>query len=347
MLQCIMLILFGVILTPWAHSNDFGLALHYGQSRDFWQTVQSVQDQTGNLSGIEASVRDRFGKPDILHSSLTASYSYPQSQGGILGLDQVVIGTKAEALAGGEISNPVNPRIQAYANSTGIAFFGLKSLPQQAASFTTADIHLLAGLGPEKRLAAEGAEFIDAIPVRSGTLLLGGADFSLVDRSVMGTDFYVSTNLFLRAVYFYSTVPQAKSRTEASRLYAYRWRIQNEWTKEIETFLGKRTQIGIVSVLGQTPLPYLLLPVTWDYQQRLPLYPGLKSISGIGALGRILSPSLALSGFGGFFGGAVGGGLDLQWGSVVLSVSSFGVESLLTPAREHTRLYQGALTVLL
>ncbi len=84
---------------------DFDLSLAYGQSRDFWKTVHEVQDRTGNLTEIQNVVKDRYGKPDLLYSSLDAAYAYEAFDSGLLG--RVVIGTRAEALAGGEISNPI------------------------------------------------------------------------------------------------------------------------------------------------------------------------------------------------------------------------------------------------
>jgi hypothetical protein len=330
-----------------AQAADFDLSLAYGQSRDFWRTVHEVQDRTGNLSDIQSVVKDRYGRPDILYSHLDAAYSYRNGLTPFFG--QNVIGTRAEALAGGEVSNPISPEIRAYANSVGIFSAGLRSIPDPIRS-SFLDFRLLAGLGPEKRLYAQGAEFIDAIPVRSGTLLLGGAELLFLSRSAVGDDFWITTDLLLRGTYFHSSTPPPKSRPEeVSSFSTWRWKLQNEWLKETETFLSSRTRFGIISVLGQTPLPFLNLPLTWDYQQQLEFYPGLASVSGIGGILRILSrralPNLAL--FGGYFGGAPGAGLDLQLGSVLLTASTFGVENRLSPAREHTRIWNASLGVAL
>src|SRR5690606_10166434 len=148
----------------------------------FWKTVQEIQDRTGNLSEIQAVVKDRYGKPDLLYSYLDASYNYPHEHfdSGSLGL--AVIGTRAEALASGEISNRIAPSIQAYANTTGIFSFGLHSKLERDRK-TFVDARLLGGIGPEKRLYAQGAELIDSIPVRSGILFLGGGEINLLNRS--------------------------------------------------------------------------------------------------------------------------------------------------------------------
>ena len=337
-----------LLLLPFlAHAADFDLSLGYGQSRDFWRTVQEVQDRTGNLSEIQEVVKGRYGKPDLLYSYLDAAYSFPHEDFDSELLSETVIGTRAEAMAGGEISNPISPEIEAYANSTGIFSIGFRSKPQSA-SFL--DARLFAGLGPEKRLYAQGAEFIDAIPVRSGTLFLGGAKVAFLDRSAVGEDFWITTDIALRGTYFHSTTSPAKSRPDDKRSFAtLRWRIQNEWLKETQTFLSSHTRLGILSVLGQTPLPFLDLPVTWDYQQKLKLYPGLASISGIGGIARLLTqsalPNVAF--YGGYFGGALGAGLDLQLKSVLLNASTYGVENTLTPAREKARIWNLSLSVAL
>lgn len=331
-----------------SHAADFDIGLNYGQSRDFWGTVQDIQNKTGNLSEINSVVRQRYGKPDILYSSLDAAYSYPHDhfESDLLGL--AVVGTRAEALAGGVISNPISPEIQAYANTTGIFSFGLRSRPRPLASHV--DARLLLGLGPEKRLYAQGAEFIDAIPVRSGILFLGGAEILFLDQSNVGEDFWITTEILLRGLYFHSTTDAPKSRPSEDNSFAtLRWKLQNEWLKETSTFLSSRTRFGIVSVLGQTPLPYLSLPITWDYQQRLALNPGLKSISGLGGLVRFVNenalPNVSL--YGGYFGGALGAGLELQLGSVLFSASTYGVESYLTPARDTTRLWSASMGIAL
>lgn len=332
-----------------AQAAGFDLSLAYGQSRDFWQTVQDVQDRTGNLTEIQTVVKDRYGRPDIIYSYLDAAYTYPHEAFDSSFLGLTVIGTRAEALAGGEISNPISPEIQAYANSVGIFSFGLRSMADPS-SRSYIDARLMAGLGPEKRIFAQGAEFIDAIPVRSGTLILGGGEILFLNRSAVGDDFWVTTDLLLRGTYFHSSTPTPKSRPLESRTHvAWRWKIQNEWLKETDTFLSRRTRFGILTVLGQTPQPFLNLPVTWDYQQRIELYPGLRSVSGIGGIVRLLSdralPNLAL--YGGYFGGAFGAGIDLQLGAVLLNGSTYGIENNLTPAREKTRLWNVSLGIAL
>lgn len=330
--------------TPSARAADFDLGLSYGQSRDFWRTVEAVQDRTGNLVEINEVVKDRYGKPDLLYSYLDAAYSYPHEafESDLLGL--VVVGTRAEAIAGGEITNPISPEIQAYASSTGIFSLGLRSKVRPLS--TNLDARLLLGLGPEKRLYAKGAEFIDAIPVRSGILFLGGGELLLLDQSAVGEDFWITTELLLRGVFFHSTTAPAKSRPDEDRSFAaWRWKLQNEWLKETPTFLSRRTRLGIVSVVGQNPLPFLSMPITWDYQQKLTLYPGLKSISGLGGIVRLLSDNSLpnVSFYGGYFGGAIGAGTDLQIGSFLLNASTYGVESLLTPSREKTRIWSVTL----
>lgn len=327
-----------------AQAADFDIGVSYGQSRDFWRTVEAVQDRTGNLVEINEVVKDRYGKPDLLYSYLDAAYSYPHDafESDLLGL--VVIGTRAEAIAGGEISNPISPEIQAYASSTGIFSLGLRSKARPLS--TNLDARLLLGLGPEKRLYAQGAEFIDAIPVRSGILFLGGAELLLLDQSAVGEDFWITTELLLRGVFFHSTTAPAKSRPNEDRSFAaWRWKLQNEWLKETPTFLSRRTRVGIISVVGQNPLPFLSMPITWDYQQKLTFYPGLKSISGLGGIVRFVSDNALpnVSFYGGYFGGAIGGGADLQIGSFLLNASTYGVESLLTPSREKTRIWSATL----
>jgi hypothetical protein len=344
-----LLLLLSTLSPSAALAADFDLSLGYGQSRDFWQTVQDVQDRTGNLAEIQSVVKDKYGKPDFGYSYLDAAYSYPHEAFDSSLLGMTVIGTRAEALAGGEISNPISPEIQAYAASVGIFSFGLRSIPGSDRS-TYLDARLFGGVGPEKRLYAQGAEFIDAIPVRSGTLLLGGTEVSILNNSQVGEDFWITTDIFLRGTYFHSSTPTPKSKPKEDREFiTLRWRLQNEWLKQTDTFLSSNTRFGILSVLGQNPLPFFNLPTTWDYQQKLDIYPGLASISGIGGIVRFLSessvPNVAL--YGGYYGGAFGGGVELQLGSVLLSGSTYGVESLLTPAREKTRIWNAALGVAL
>ncbi len=338
-----------LLLPSVASATDFDFSVSYGQSRDFWHTVQDIQDRTGNLPEIQSILADKYGKPDLVYSSLDAAYAYPHEAFDSRFLGMVVIGTRAEAVAGGEISNPIAPEIQAYASSVGIFSLGLRSVVDSSRT-SHIDARLLAGLGPEKRLYAQGAEFIDAIPVRSGLLLLGGGEIFFINRSAVGESFWITTDVLLRTVYFRSNTKPARSLPQEDLSFTtFRWKLQNEWLKETDTFLSSRTRFGILSVLGQNPLPFLSLPITWDYQQKLPLYPGLQSIGGIGVIGRLLTesavPNLAV--YGGYFGGAAGGGIDLQLGSVVLNASTYGVESLLTPAKEKTRIWNASIGVAL
>lgn len=335
-----------------AQAADFSLAATYGQSRDFWKTVQDVQDRTGNLTEIQNVVRDRYGRPDILYSTLEAAYAYPHDYDWFdtSATGYTIIGTKAEALAGGIISNPISPEIEAYANYAGIFSFGLHSKPELLIRGNYFSLRGLLGVGHEKRLYAQGAEFIEAIPVRTGTLLLGGAELNFLDRSIVGEDFFITTDMMLRGVYFYSSVDPAKSRpNEDFSFVAWRWKLQNEWLKEVDTFLSSSTRLGIITTLGQSPFPFLSLPITWDYQQKLKLFPGLGSVSGIGGIARFLTASALpnFSIYGGVFGGALGAGVDLQFGSLLLNGSTYGVENLFTPTKERTRLWSVSLGVTL
>jgi hypothetical protein len=330
------------LLCTFAQAADFDLAFSYAQSRDFWRTVQAVQDRTGNLPEIQSVVKDKYGRPDVLYSFLDASYAQEYFESELL--SHYSFGTRAEALGGGEISNPISPEIQAYANSIGILSVGLRGKAELHEG-SALRIGAMAGLGPEKRLFAQGAEFIEAIPVRSGILMLAGLEGAWLNRSDVGGDFWITSDFSMRAVYFHSTTPSAKSRAEDNAFATLRWRLQNEWLKE----WSGAWHIGIISVLGQNPFPFLTLPVSWDYQQRLQIFPGISSVSGGGAILRLLpsqsTPSLAL--YGGIFGGAIGAGLDLQFGSFLVNASSYALENTLTPAGERTRLWSASVGVAL
>lgn len=346
------LLLFAALATPFgARAADFQIAGGYAQSRDFWQTVHDLQDQTGNISEISKVLHDRYGQPDILYSYLDASYAYPHGWFESDTFSQAWIGTRAEALAGGEVSNPIFPEVQAYANTIGIASYGLRSGPDALAqSHSFWSVRVLGGLGPEKRLNAEGPDFLSAIPVRSGNLLLAGAEVAFLDQSEFGGDFFITTDALVRPVYFHSSVtPSPNLPDEQTSFTVWRWRLQNEWLKEIETPFSHRTRIGIITVAGQTPVPFTSLPVSWDYQQKTQLFPGVGASSGLGGMIRLLSdralPNLAL--YFGEFGGAFGGGLDLQLGPVLLNVSSYALENALTTSHDRTRLWQATAGVAL
>ncbi len=336
-----------LFLTPLAFPAEFDLGLGYSQSRDFWETVHDVQSKTGDLGEIQRLFNDRYGKPDIVFSYLDAAYSYPQDLFESETFSHAWIGTRAEALAGGEVSNPIFPEIQAYANSTGIVSYGFHSRPDaMARGFSFWSWRVLGAMGPEKRLYAKGPELIEAIPVRSGTLLAAGTELGFLDQSEYGDDFWVTTNALLRPVYFHSSVPAAPSFPDEERSFVtWRWRMQNEWLKEVKTPLSDKTRFGIISVAGQTPVPFTSLPITWDYQQKLQIFPGLGATSGLGGILRLLTdsglPNVAI--YAGEFGGGLGGGLDLQLGVVILNASTYSLENSLTASHDRTRLWQASI----
>jgi hypothetical protein len=352
---CVMkliLITLACIMAPFsALAADFQIAGGYAQSRDFWQTVHDLQDKSGNLSAISKVLHDRYGQPDILYSYLDASYAYPHGWFESDTFSQAWIGTRAEALAGGEVSNPIFPEVQAYADTIGIASYGLRSGPDSLAQKRAFwSIRVLGGGGPEKRLNAEGPDFLSAIPVRSGKLYLAGAEVAVLDQAEFGGDFFITTDAFIRPVYFHSSVdPSPNLPDEQKSFVVWRWRLQNEWLKEIETPFSNRTRIGIITVAGQTPVPFTSLPISWDYQQKTQFFPGVGASSGIGGMIRLLSdralPNVAL--YLGEFGGGFGGGLDLQIGPAILNVSSYALENALTTSHDRTRLWQATAGVAL
>ncbi len=328
---------------------DFDLAGGYAQSADFWKTVTEIQNQTGNIAEIQRVVNDKYGKPDVAYSYLDAAYSYPHGWFDSETFSHAWIGTRAEALAGGEISNPIFPEIQAYANTVGIASYGLRGdADALARGHSFWSIRVLGGTGPEKRLYAEGPELIGAIPVRNGTLLALGAEASLLDQSEFGDDFWITTNGLIRPMYFHSSVDPAPSfPDEQTHFMTWRWKMQNEWLKQIDTPLSSRTRVGILTVAGQTPIPFTSIPITWDYQQKTQLFPGVGATSGIGGILRLISdkamPNLAV--YAGEFGGGFGGGVDLQLGPVILNASSYQLENALTTSHDRTRLWQATAGV--
>jgi hypothetical protein len=336
---------------PFAHAADFDLSLGYSQSRDFWDTVNSVQEKSGNLTEIQKTLNDKYGKPDIAFSYLDATYAYPHGWFDSDSLDHAWIGTRAEGLAGGEVSNPIFPEIQAYANTIGIASYGFRSRGDAMArgqSFWS--LRALGGMGKEKRLRARGPEFLESIPLRSGTLLALGAELQFLDQTEFGGDFWITSNWMLRPMWFKSSTEPSRALPDEQRsFYTWRWKLQNEWLKQIETALSSRTRIGILSVLGQNPVPFAPLPISWDYQQKLQFYPGLGSSSGLGGIIRLLSeralPNIAI--YGGLFGGALGGGMDIQLGPVLLNASTYGLENTLTISHNNTRLWQGSIGIAL
>jgi hypothetical protein len=347
-----MLSLLSLLFAPsLAFPAEFDLGVGYSQSRDFWETVHDVQDKTGDLGEIQRALNERYGRPDVAFSYLEASYSYPHSLFESETFSHAWIGTRAEVLAGGEVSNPIFPEIQAYANSTGIASYGFHSRPDaMARGFSYWSWRVFGGMGPEKRLHAVGPELIEAIPVRSGTLLVAGTEAGFLDQSEFGEDFYVTSNALLRPTYFRSSVPTAPSAPDEQRSFmTWRWRMQNEWLKEVHTPLSDKTRFGIITVAGQNPVPFTSLPVTWDYQQKLQLFPGVGASSGLGGILRLLTesglPNLAV--YAGEFGGGLGGGLDLQLGPVLLNGSTYALENALTATHDRTRLWQASLGVAL
>lgn len=345
------LIFSALCLSSPAFAADFDLGVGYSQSRDFWETVHAVQEKTGNLTEIQKALNDRYGHPDVAFSYLDASYAYPHGWFDSDAFSHAWIGTRAEALAGGQVSNPIFPEFQAYANSIGIASYGFRSRGDAMATGSSFwSWRVLGGYGPEKRLYAKGPELIESIPVRSGNLLLLGTEILFLDQSEYGGDFWITTNAMIRPVYFKSSTPPARSRPDEQRSFTtWRWKIQNEWLKQAETPFASRTRFGIISVVGQNPVPFTSIPVSWDYQQKLQLFPGLGSTGGLGGIVRFLSdnalPNLCF--YAGSFGGMLGGGVDLQLGPVLINASTYGLENSLTVTHENTRLWQASIGVAL
>ena len=334
------LVLGGQTLAFSLQAADFDLSLNYGQSQDFWKTVNQVQEQRGSIVGINEVLRDKYGKPDLVFSSLQALHSYKQDYFESVPLSKIYFGTRAEASAGGEVSNPISPKIIAYGSTLGIASFGFRSDP--AKQGFRLSLGSFAGLGPEKQLYAEGAEFLEAIPVRNGLLFVAGLDLEAFHQEEYEGDFFVSTYGRFRPSYFHSTTkaPRTKPHWDNS-FFTWRFRLQNEWLKEIESSLADHVRVGIITSLGQNPIPNLELPFAWDYQQRLPLLPNFTSMSGLGGMIRLISEeaSPSLAAYAGLFAKRLGGGLDLQYKSAVLTAASWGIENSLSPSRESTRLW--------
>src|SRR5687768_2942241 len=87
-----------------AFATDLNLGLSYAQSRDFWRTVDDVQNKRGDISAINQALYDRYGKPDLLFSYFHGEYVYKHDYFDSELLGQAFFGTQAEAIAGGEVS---------------------------------------------------------------------------------------------------------------------------------------------------------------------------------------------------------------------------------------------------
>ncbi|MCO5142943.1 MAG: hypothetical protein M9962_07630 [Oligoflexia bacterium] len=336
-----------ILLGAETKAADLSLSLSYAQSRDFWKTVQSIQDKTGDIGAIHQVIKDKYGKPDLLYSRFSASYSFEQNGDFPEFIDNFFVGTNAEALAGGGVQNPISPEVHAYASTMGIGSAGFLSISDSKQSIFS--MQTLLGLGKQKQLDAKGAEFIDAIPVRNGILALGGVDLDYVYRTSFGDNFWTTNSVGIRPIYFFSNIdpPLSESETKYSYL-VLRWRLESEWLKQFSSDYFDWS-LGIHTIAGQSPYPGLILPITWDYHNRLQLLPSLGSVSGIGLVAKLFGDGsyANLTSHAGIYGGEIGGGLGLHIKTFSLNASTYSIENYFHRSEGKTRIWSASIGVVL
>lgn len=327
--------------------TEFSLNVGYSQSSDFWKTVQEIQSKSGNIQEIQSVLDNRYGQSETLFSTLRAQYSADHALWDEDFLHQAYFGSDAEALAGGEAANPVSPEITAYTNSVGILSAGLKS------RFSRDGLRLSArgfgGFGPEKRIHVAGTELIDGLPVRTGTLLLAGGEIKAGHRVSLEGGFEIDGEASWRPTYFTSDVGPSNVRPdEKFQFWTHRWRLDSKWLKDFNDGLADQNQFGVVAILGQQPLPNAdLLPISWDYQNRLKTWPGLAALAGTGILYRALSGdgSNELEIHAGIYGGHLGAMAQYRYRALELRAATYSLDNGLGLSGVNARIWSLGLGI--
>mgnify|MGYP001608603397 CR=1 FL=1 len=293
----------------------------YAQSRNFWSLVDEVR-AASDVSRAQAILETHYGKPAERLAQLGTQVYFEN-------VSHLWVGIGAEALIGGDARNPVFPEIRAYSFLSGYGEFGFGTrLPEDQYGLDW-EVGLRVGAGSRESIDAPVTALLGSDPIDRGLFVYTGPEFKFgANVDVFGIARWRSRMALRPTLYGVRSYDEGLAPELGYQSWAIRWRSMTEVLFKIETIPSGMSEIGLVTLMGQQPLPVDVLPRVWDSVHHLKPFPDWRQLAGLGLVFRNSQERhhFSLRVTGGIFGGYPGGGLEFSLRDGFGSIGYWGVE---------------------
>lgn len=350
----ILILLINSVLYSHAITESNQADILYGNTPDFWGTVENLDEKKDNIKELDRYLDPRYGKNELGLSHFEFSAFIPQKKiiSDIFPFFKFHI--RGDALAGGEVLNPVFPQIKAYQSITGEGGFGLYRPIKYTDNFEIgSSFGFQFGTGELKTLEMHASDFIEKTPIQKGDLNFVTFNFSFGFTQLMFDHFRSEHTLNgLPTFLNYHVTEQDLKPGWKEKVWKARWNYIGKWFLSTDEYANENGfHLGVLSSFGNFPIPNTsLLPKSWEYVHDRSLTNSFTKMSGVGMFGQVFfDPSslyfleLQAGTFAGLFGGS--GSLRLNW--FYLEAGSWGLDTGVRYLIEETRLSYGKIGIVL
>jgi hypothetical protein len=316
-----------LIFSQAAVADQVDLLFRWGHDSRFWKNVDNLRSTSDLVDRLDDIFESNYRDPTegSAHLSLGYMSAAPEAMAGTFERGQIRL--NYDRIAGGEIFNRISPELRGY--EVWATSFQAQLFSEPATDESGIEFSLGSDLGIGRQTLIEGpiTDFLEEAPQNSSMLFYYGLNLSLGGKMMVSPNLRFRYGAQLNPTYFYSAFkdPSYEFRVESGKLYT-RWRGESEFAALWQGW--GHGEIGVHALTGQQPVPVTIIPRVWDAVHKIEVFPSLGSVVGAGTFFRIASPSKRYSfeAMGGFYGGYVGGALNLKLYYFELQLGSFGLE---------------------
>jgi len=309
--------------------SDFSTQLLYGDTSTFWGTLNDLNRTTYSLSEVNEILDSEFGIPkegigradfEFLSDTETGMKDY---------FSKGRIGLSAEALAGGIARNRVFPEVKGYGAYSFHTEYGFLEPYDRSESSWNYQLFTLLGIGKVEMVDALAIDLYPRIPSVESFLFFWGAEGTIGYKNIFSSTMWSRNQIYVSPTVFYLDESETAKKFKINhRKASLRWRTESEWRVQPFENLDPIFELGALGISGPQPTPFRPLPKSWDLIHDLETFPSAGQLFGIGSR-LVLRNSDSTFSFlldGGFYGGYLGAGANLQIKNFSLSAGSWGYE---------------------
>lgn len=300
----------------------------YGHTSDFWGKVDLLRTSPKSPSEIQSLLDRSFDAPSEGTANAEITYVTPLDDSFSVLFNQGTLGLAGHSLLGGEARNRILPELRGYAVYGAEARFGLeRSFPGFVEDGWFLQARSILGMGEQTLIEGPASDFFGGVPETRSMLFYWGFDLGVGYQFWIHDTLRSRQKLLVKPTFFHSSLTGTSYQFAIQEnQQTLRWRWETEWAMSLRNPLGLGTEVSVLTITGQQPIPIPLIPRTWDSIQQIETFPSLASLIGLGSRIRLVTDDFSMDLTGGFFGGYLGGELSATWGGVRFSIGSWGLE---------------------
>jgi len=275
----------------------------HSETSGAWGIIGVAGNDNRTLNDVTQAIQNQLGRPDEMMNSLRGDFCYRKNFNLRLEVSQ-----DAFVIA----HNPVVPELRGSNSMMGLVGLQYDDL------FT-----LWLGGATESYINLVSTDLLDHPLSQRNRIYTVGFDLDF-QRTVNVAD-NANLNMALQShnTFYNTSINIDWNGVSTTQAFTNRWKVESAYLWRVDT-----TEFGPEIIAGQQPVPIDMLPRVWDYVHQIDFLPEAQTLlAGEMKLVHHFSGNKDLTTEGGFYGGYVGGDVSYSNQSLVLTASSFGIET--------------------